>query len=235
MRRVGACLLVAAIAGCTTTTTTGGPGGVDGVDGASGGSAGSTGSASPGSIATVMDHVGLTMSGDFTQVVPVLLLKEGVACDCLDEDISTVTLDDIRQRKPKVVGQWRATGDGVEVNWGKSWSKLYFKATGLPLGDDWTTTGSYNSTATIGDSASGTFAGASRTINFDASGHFAFAGGAVTNTSASTTKSHGSYVVSGWMLTLTYDDGTESHVTAVTSSDKPGATLWLSGAAYSKP
>jgi hypothetical protein len=75
-----------------------------------------------------------------------------------------------------------------------------------------------------------TYAAASKEITFDETGRVAFAGAAVADGSTATSRSRGSYAVKGWMATLHFDDGTERRLTALTSSDKPGGTLWLGGA-----
>lgn len=236
-------VLVLGVAGCITTTTP--PAGSSGASsgspaaggdpGSAGGEAGGSASASstPGSIGSEIDHVGLDFDG--FKVAPVLLLNQGIACNCLNEDLDAVTVAELQARRPKAFGQWRTDGTKTEVYWGTRWSKLAFNPPGLPLGDEWRSANTYESTTSIGDSASGTWAGASKEITFDETGHFKFAGAAATNVSAGTSKSRGTYSVKGWMMTLQFEDGTEHRVSASTSADEPNGVLWLSGAAYTQP
>jgi hypothetical protein len=188
------------------------------------------------SLSSIVDHVGLdyVYDGAYGAVVPVLLLNDGVACDCFDEDLDNVTLADLQRRRPEALGQWRVNGEQIDLNWGKGWDELYFTATGLPLGDDWRTSTTYIRITSIGAAGTDTYAAASKEITFDETGRFAFAGAAVADGSTATSRSRGSYAVKGWMATLHFDDGTERRLTALTSSDKPGGTLWLGGGAYSQ-
>lgn len=226
--------LVVGLGGCPSTeeSTTGAPTGPE--PGGGGGSSAAPPDGVAGRLSSIVDHVGLDYAydGSYGQVVPVLLLNNGVACDCLDEDLDRVTLADLQQRRPEALGQWRASGEHVDVNWGKGWDELYFTATGLPLGDDWRASATYVRITSIGYAGTDTYAAASKEITFDAAGHFALAGAAVAEGSVGVSKSRGSYVVKGWMATLRFEDGTERRLTALTSSDKPGNTLWLGGGAY---
>jgi hypothetical protein len=217
--------------GCTTSMGSGENGGT------SGGPTEDPNGPPAQSLSANIDRVGLDMDGTMA-VQPILLLKGGVACKCLDEDLDTVTIEDVRKRRPKDVakdvGQWRPGTKKAEVNWGTKWKELYFNVNGLQLGDGWTSSKSYERTTTIGAAGTDSFAGASKRIAFDPSGRFEFAGGTTTSSSASTSRSKGTYSVSGWMMTLKFADGKEWRVSAVTGGDEPGRTLWLSGAGYAQ-
>jgi hypothetical protein len=186
------------------------------------------------SLAAAIESIGMDY-GASLEVKPVLLLEDGVACKCLDEDLDVVTLEDVKKRRPKAIGSWRAAGNEVEVHWGTRWEKLGFRTKALPLGDGWTTSKTYERVSSIGFAGTSSDVGAWKQIAFAADGRFKFIGGTTTQNSASSSKSQGSYSVSGLMMTLTFDDGKEERLSAVTGADAPGAVLWLSGYGYTKP
>jgi hypothetical protein len=220
--------------GCTATTSSASKN--DDSPSAENGNGGApdTQGVAPSSLAGSLERIGLDLNGVSLEVMPLLLLKGGVVCDCLDEDLESVTLEDVRARRPKAIGQWRLQGTVTEINWGTKWRKLAFNPSGIPLGDGWTSSTSYERTSTMGVAGTDSFVGASKQITFAADGTFKLAGAATTSSSASTSKSRGTYAVKGWMMTLTFEDGTEQRVSAVTGADKPEGVLWLAGAGYSQ-
>ena len=227
-------LLTLGALGCTATTTS--PSKSDGSPGSENANDGTpdTAGVAPSSLAGSLERIGLDLNGVSLEVKPLLLLKGGVVCDCLDEDLEKVTADDVQARRPKAIGQWRIEAGRTEINWGTKWRKLAFNPSGIALGDGWTSSTSYERTSTMGVAGTDSFVGASKQITFAADGTFKLAGAATTSSSASTSKSRGTYAVKGWMMTLTFEDGTEQRVSAVTGADKPEGVLWLAGAGYSQ-
>lgn len=177
-----------------------------------------------------LDRVAFDMEWGLSssEVKPLLLLADGVACDCLDLEVDTVTLDEVRETKPKRVGQWRTNGDVVEVSWGTKWSKLTFTATGDPLGDGWRTDTRYERYSSVGTPGVD-YVGAARTLTLDSNGRFR-SDSAVSL--GATSSREGGYEVAGWMLVLTYDNGVVVRQSAVTTKGESKA-IYLGGSGYS--
>ena len=236
--RIALLLLLTAAWGCTTTTVPSQSGGGAGTENAENGEAAENGGATggegvPSSLSGQIERVGLDFTASL-EVEPILLLKDGVACRCLDEDLDKGTVDDVRAKRPKAVGQWRGEGKSTETSFGNGWKKLAFTPSALALGNGWTSSAAYDRTSTVGVAGTDSFVGASKAITFEPSGSFEMVGATGTSSSAATSRSRGTYSVKGWMMTLTFEDGTEQRVSAMTGEDEPERALWLGGAGYSR-
>src|SRR5688572_15536424 len=117
--------LALATAGCSGTMSNGGS------SGSSAGSAPSgSASASPNEIAEsglAIDRVAFDLLPEFglggVSYVPrpVILFRGGVACDCLDEDLSTLDIDQLRKERPNALGEWRDRSGTLEIKWSEAW------------------------------------------------------------------------------------------------------------------
>lgn len=162
------------------------------------------------------------------EVRPVLLLKGGIACDCLDVEIDRITLDEVREVRPKDVGEWREGPPGkVEVKYTGDWRKLFTRR-GVPLGDGWRTSGSYHRVDSAGTPGVD-YVGVASQVQFQNDGRFRWSKVGSKN---STNEVEGSYDVAGWMLTLSFDDGETLRVTAL-GDGTDGSALYLGGHGYS--
>ena len=241
-----AALALSALVGCVTTTAGGTPADADPRGGAPSGdsSAASSGATATGkaegptTTAGPIQQIGLMTTYDpFGGVTfrPVLVLRDGHACNCVDEDLGAFDLAAVEQRRPNDLGTWRKAADRIEVQWsGKtSWAGLS-KVAAVGLGQAWRSSSSYNRTTSTGVAGAGNWVGTTKTITFDPNGRFSLAGGTSTEVSASTSNSTGVYDVNGYMLTLKFDGGTTKTISAVTGADEPGRVLWLNGSAYTQ-
>jgi hypothetical protein len=237
-------LILGALVGCTATGADTPPAGEPST--AAGGSAASPGATTPGDgqtgagapAAGPIEQIGFrTTFSVFSGVSfsPVLVLRDGKACDCADQDLDAFDEASVAQKRPNDMGTWRKGADRIEVQWSGStnWDGLS-KVPAVGLGQAWRSANSYSRTTSIGTSGAGDWVGAEKGITFDPSGRFRFAGGVSTEVSGYTSKSGGTYDVNGYMLTLKFDDGTTQRVSAFTTPDDPGHVLWLGGAAYTQ-
>jgi hypothetical protein len=219
------------LAGCNPPPT--GPAGQDGTSAPE-----PTGNGGNGGLSASIDHVAFDYltafdgSGISVVVRPVILFQAGVVCDCADEDLETLDLADVQKRRPKDLGEWRTNGGTIEVKWSTTWRALGVRVAALALGDGWRSQRSYNRTTSMG--AGDSWVGASHTLAFDGSGRFRLEGATGTSVSSSSSSSQGTYNVAGWMLTLQFDDGHKTRMSAVTSADQPEGVLWLAGASYTQ-
>jgi hypothetical protein len=169
--------------------------------------------------------------------VPIALFGDGTACDCLDEDLTTLDLDELRARRPGVVGAWRGGDGDLEVTWSgdDGWHPLGDFSPGMKLGDGWDPQAMFERFESGGGAGAPAVFSSSR-IAF-AGGEFAIeaAGGVVSEGGSASSESwvQGTYSVEGWILALTYEDGTVEHLTALTDDEDFGG-IWLSGTGYSK-
>jgi hypothetical protein len=171
------------------------------------------------------------------EVRPVMLLRGGVACRCLDEDLQTLNLADLRRRRPEALGAWRQAGTGLQIRWAETWRPVTFRVQARPLGDGWRTSGTYERLSGFGG-AGGPMVAATRTLTLSRDGAFvlsssagASAGGVA---SSSRNAQRGRYQVKGWVLVLQYDDGRTQGLTAMTSAEGGASTLWLAGSSYER-
>jgi hypothetical protein len=228
-------LALSLLVGCVTTTSD---------DTARGGAASAPGGTTAGNAtpdapdAGPIDRIGLWVTYSIFEGAafkPVVLLRDGRACDCIEEDLDALDVAAIQQKHPKDFGIWRQGTDRIEVQWsGKAdWEGLS-KVAGVGLGSAWRSSKRYQRTTSVGTSGAGDWVGAAKELAFGDSGRFSLAGGVSTEISAATSKTAGTYVVSGYMLTLKFDDGTTQRMSAITTPDDPGHVLWLDGAAYTQ-
>ncbi|WP_436048111.1 DUF6683 family protein [Phenylobacterium sp. LjRoot225] len=191
----------------------------------------------------IVDRIVFDMSvtagfgGAAMQVRPVMLLSGGVACRCLDEDLASLDLSDLRRRRPEAMGAWRQAGDGLQVKWAEKWRPVTFRVQAKPLGDGWRTSGTYERLSGFGG-AGGPMVAASRTLTLSNDGGFALNTNAGTNAGGVASRSSktrsGRYQVKGWVLVLRYDDGRTEGLTAMTSAEGGASTLWLAGSSYER-
>jgi hypothetical protein len=220
MRKVTMVAALLVLSGCVVTTTE--PGG----GAAPAETPGAQAQAATGLLAS-LDRIVFDMqsTGTSLEVQPLLLLTDGAACDCLDLEIDVVTIDEVRATKPKRVGEWRQGSERIEVKWTSTWRKVAFSASAVPLGDDWRPDASYERVSSVG-SVGSDYVGAASTLTFASDGTFRNGTAVVAPGHASSSKDGGTYAVSGWMLTLTYGDGTVRRTSAVGSTGE-GSSVWL--------
>lgn len=169
---------------------------------------------------------------------PIVLFVGGAACDCTNEDLTTLDLDELRQRRPTAMATWREQNGVVEIKWNDEWRKIAFTTGARPLGASWRVAGRYQRMSGVGTSPEPTVV-STKTISFGTDGRFALESNVAANapnvSAQDAARYQGTYAVDGWVMTLTFDAGTTARYSAlVAANDAAEDVMWLAGASYQK-
>jgi hypothetical protein len=176
-----------------------------------------------------------------TGMRPAILFKNGIICDCMGYAFGSGNPASFQPQHAGDFGRWRRRVDGkFEYLFDQSsdtvWSALS-SVSARPLPENWRTAGTYSARSGTGFDGNMTYATSSYT--FRADGTFttlstiaatAQSGGATVFAGAEGGKSSGRYEISGWIMQLTFADGTTERrsITWLTDPD----LVWINGTVF---
>jgi hypothetical protein len=183
----------------------------------------------------------IAFRGFGVDIHPSIVFSGGIICDCFAYAFGATDLPPLRAQHPGDFGRWRRRRDGtVEYLNDQSsdtvWSALS-GGSGKPMPANWRTQGTYSYRSGGGYDGNTTYSVSSYTFTMD--GRFttgstiastATSGGASVFAGGESAKHSGRYQISGWILQLTFDDGTtvEKPITWQGDAD----VVWIGGAGY---
>jgi hypothetical protein len=215
-------------------------------DNARTGSTGSTGStgttvATGGNTRLPSNVVNIAFYGFGADTRPVILFRNGIICDCMGYAFGSDNPAAFKSSHAGDFGRWRQRADGkFEYLFDQSSDTVWSALSGgfaKPLPDRWSTHGTYNRISGSGFDGNMTYATSSFT--FSADGRFttgstisstAQSGGATVFAGGESGKTSGRYEISGYMLQLTFDDGTTARKSITWQSDPD--VIWINGAGF---
>jgi hypothetical protein len=171
---------------------------------------------------------------------PVILYKNGVMCDCMEYGFGVTNIEALKAKHPADFGRWRRVGSRIDYVWDDSKDRAWSELSGgklRPLPDNWRTRGTYRRINSVGMGENMT--SSTSMLTFAPDGRFSK--GAVISSTASSgdtsvfaggesAKYGGRYHLTGWYLTLAFDDGTVQRKTVAWQSDQD--VLWIDGSSF---
>jgi hypothetical protein len=180
-----------------------------------------------------------------TEVVPVVLFKDGTALTDIGDLRDPGGLEAARRTNPRHWAHWRRQGNTVQLESNGKWRNLGFRATYSTLPAGFKLRGYFSRLTGTGNVAVGgaSSIAVSREYSFTADGRvvrggFASASTREGNASVVTTSappgSRGRYTIEGVTLRIRYDDGSQEQRIIVTDPNDP-TVIWLDGEGYTHP
>jgi hypothetical protein len=196
-------------------------------------SAGATG------VPSNVEYIGFHGYG--TGMRPAILFKNGIICDCMGYAFGSGDPASFKPQHAGDFGRWRRRVDRkFEYLFDQSsdtvWSELSSVAA-IPMPENWRTAGTYSARSGAGFDGNMTYATSSYT--FRADGTFttlstiaatAQSGSATVFAGAEGGKTSGRYEISGWIMQLTFADGTTER-RSITWLNDP-SLIWINGSVF---
>lgn len=180
-----------------------------------------------------------------TEVVPVVLFKDGTALTRIEGLGDPAGLAENRRKYPGKWTRWRREGTSVQLESNGKWRNLGFRTTYSKLPAGFRLRGYFSRLSGTGNVAVGGASSVtvSREYAFTADGRvvrggFASAsaregnGSVVTGSVAPNSRGH--YTIEGVTLRIRYDDGSQEQRIIVTDPSDP-SVIWLDGESYTHP
>jgi hypothetical protein len=169
---------------------------------------------------------------------PIVLFKSGDALLEMSYLNDPAGLEANKRSHPRAWTKWRRVGGAIERADGSKWLKLEWTAHYDRLPKGFRLGRSYQRLSAGATFGPGGMAMASwSNLRFDRSGRFssdsgAGAGSSSVATSSRTKTSGGTYEISGYALTLRYDDGRVMHRTIIADPQERQKVIWIDGTGY---